>query len=62
MSGMEVKGAKILFYIGGLAVTETVISLLAVTLLLSVCGILLGRNLSKRPGKMQVLTEKAWGC
>ena len=61
MSGMEVKGAKILFYIGGLAVTETVISLLAVTLLLSVCGILLGRNLSKRPGKMQVLTEKGVG-
>ncbi|MBR2309788.1 MAG: F0F1 ATP synthase subunit A [Oscillospiraceae bacterium] len=61
MSGMEVKGARILFYIGGLAVTETVISLLAVTLLLSVCGILLGRNLKKRPGAMQVLTEKGVG-
>lgn len=61
MSGVEVKGAEILFYIGPLAVTETVLSLLVVTLLLSVSGILLGRNLKKHPGKMQVLTEKGVG-
>lgn len=58
MDGIEVRGAKTLFQIGPVAITETILSLIVVTALLAVAGILLGRNLQKRPGKMQVLTEK----
>ncbi len=61
MDSIEVKGAKTLFEIGPIAITETVISLIVVTALLAVAGILLGRNLQKRPGKLQVLTEKGVG-
>ena len=59
MNGIEVKGAQVLFTIGGIEITETIISVFIVTLLLGIAGILLGRNLQKRPGKLQVLTEKA---
>ena len=58
MDGIEVSGAKTLFQIGPIAITQTILSLVVVTLLLLVAGILLGRNLQKRPGKMQVITEK----
>ena len=58
MSAIQVKGAQTLFQIGPVAVTETTLSLLAVTLLLVVAAIPLGRNLKKRPGPLQVLTEK----
>lgn len=58
MDGIEVKGAQTLFQIGPVAITETVISMIVVTLILAVAGILLGRNLKKRPGALQVLTEK----
>ena len=58
MDGIEVKGAGELFRIGPVIITETVISVAIVSLILIVAGILLGRNLQKRPGKMQVLTEK----
>jgi F-type H+-transporting ATPase subunit a len=58
MDGISVSGAKILFEIGPIAITETIISLIVVTLLLAISGVLLGRNLQKRPGKLQVLTEK----
>ena len=58
MSGIEVKGAQTLFYIGPVAVTQTVLSMIVVSLLLAVSGILLGRKLKKRPGRLQVLTEK----
>lgn len=61
MDGIEVRGAKILFHIGAVAITETILSLIVVTALLAVTGILLGRNLKKRPGKLQVLTEKGVG-
>lgn len=61
MDGIEVRGAKTLFQIGSIAVTETILSLIIVTTVLAVAGILLGRNLQKRPGKMQVLTEKGVG-
>lgn len=61
MSGIEVTGAKILFQLGPFAVTETTLSVFTVTLLLCIAGVLLGRNLSKRPGTMQVLTEKGVG-
>lgn len=58
MDGIEVRGAKTLFHIGPIAITETIVSLLVVTALLAVAGILLGKGLQKRPGKLQVLTEK----
>ncbi len=58
MGGIEVSGAKTLFQIGPIAITETIISLIVVTAALAIAGVLLGRNLQKRPGKLQVLTEK----
>ena len=58
MEGIEVSGAQTLFEIGPIAITETILSLIIVTSILMVAGILLGRNLQKRPGKLQVLTEK----
>ena len=58
MDGIQVKGAQILFYIGPIGITETIISLLVVTVLLVTAAVLLGRNLTRRPGKLQVLTEK----
>ena len=58
MDGIEVRGAKMLFQIGPIIITETILSLIVVTALLAVAGVLLGRNLQKRPGKLQVLTEK----
>ena len=61
MDGIEVRGAKTLFEIGPIAVTETILSLIVVTAIMLIAGILLGRNLQKRPGKMQVLTEKGVG-
>ncbi|MBQ6036765.1 MAG: F0F1 ATP synthase subunit A [Lachnospiraceae bacterium] len=54
-------GPGVLFIIpifGGLKVTETALSLFIVLLILCTAGILLGRNLKKRPGKMQVIVEK----
>lgn len=61
MDGIEVTGAQTLFYIGPIAVTQTILSLIVVTGLLAVAGVLLGRNLRKRPGKLQVLTEMGVG-
>ncbi len=61
MNGIEVKGAKSLLQIGPVIITETVVSVFLVTLILAVAGILLGRNLKKRPGALQVLTEKGVG-
>ena len=61
MENVSIDGAYIYFQIpifGGINVTQTMLSLLVVTVLLSVAGYYLGRNLQKRPGKLQVLTEK----
>ena len=58
MDGIEVSGAQTLFEIGPIAITETILSLIIVTAILAIAGVLLGRNLQKRPGKLQVLTEK----
>lgn len=55
---ISVDGAQTLFMLGPVRITETFVSLLVVTVLLAVAGVLLGRNLTKRPGKLQVLTEK----
>ena len=41
------------------SITETVISCFVVTLILISASLILGRNLKKRPGGKQVLTEKA---
>ena len=58
MDGIEVSGAQTLFEIGPIAITETILSLIIVTATLAIAGVLLGRNLQKRPGKLQVLTEQ----
>ena len=58
MEGIEVKGAETLFEIGPFAITQTILSMIVVTLTLAIAGILLGRNLKKRPSGTQVLTEK----
>ena len=58
MDGIEVKGPKSLFQIGPITITETIISLVIVTAALMIAAVMLGRNLQKRPGKLQVLTEK----
>ena len=58
MDGIEVKGASTLFEICGVPITQTILSLLLVTVALCAAGVLLGRNLTKRPGRIQVITEK----
>lgn len=58
---VNVTGAYIYFTIpilGGINITQTTVSVFVVTVLLMAAGIFLGRNLQKRPGKLQVLTEK----
>lgn len=42
----------------GIKISQTAISSLIITVLLCVAGVLLGRNLKKRPGGAQVLVEK----
>ena len=55
-------GAKIYFAIhtpiGDINITQSAVSILAVTILLLVLARLATRNLSKRPGKFQVIVEK----
>ncbi len=51
-------GPKIYFEIGSFKITQTEVSMLTVTILLCVAGYFLGRNLKKRPGRVQVVTEK----
>ena len=58
---MSVDGAFIYFTIplfGGINITQTTVSHLIVTIFLCTACILLGRNLQKRPGRMQVMVEK----
>lgn len=58
---LNITGAKIYFEIpifGGIPITQTIISSFLVTVILCVSGYLLGKNLQKRPGKLQVITEK----
>ena len=59
---MTINGPKIYFTIpifGGIPITQTLVTSFLVTVILCVTGVLLGRNLTKRPGKRQVLAEKA---
>ena len=58
---ISVNGPKIYYEIpvfGGIRITQTTVSLLAVTILLMIASLLLTRNLSKRPGRAQVIVEK----
>lgn len=56
---MEVNGPKIYLQINGMnIITQTTVASFAVMILLCTAGYFLGRNLKKRPGRMQVLTEK----
>lgn len=58
---VNVTGAYIYFSIpifGGINITQTTVSVFLVSILLIVASRFLGRNLQKRPGKLQVLTEK----
>lgn len=58
---MSVDGAFIYFTIpifGGIDITQTTVSSFLVTVFLCVASIVLGRNLKKRPGGMQVMVEK----
>lgn len=61
MDGISVSGAQTLFQIGPIAITQTILSMIIVNTLLIVAAVLLGRNLKRRPGKLQVLTEKGVG-
>ena len=52
-------GPKIYLQINGMnIITQTTVSSFVVMVLLCVAGYFLGRDLKKRPGKMQVITEK----
>jgi len=58
---VSVTGAYIYFTIpifGGINITQTTLSVFLVTILLCIACRFLGKNLTKRPGKLQVLTEK----
>lgn len=58
---VNVTGAYIYFSIpvfGGINITQTTVSVLVVSILLITAALILGRNLSKRPGGRQVLVEK----
>ena len=59
---MTINGPKIYFVIpifGGIPITQTLLTSLIATVILCVSAVLLGRGLTKRPGRRQVLTEKA---
>lgn len=55
---ITVEGAQYFELFGFLRISQTAISSFVITLLVCIAGVLLGRNLKKRPGAMQVLTEK----
>ena len=58
---LSVDGAFIYFTIpifGGIPITQTTVSHLIVTIFLCVASVMLGKNLKKRPGAMQVMVEK----
>lgn len=58
---IDVTGAYVYFVIpilGGIPISQTTVSSFLVTILLCTAFVLLGRNLQKRPGKIQVLVEK----
>ena len=61
---IDVTGAFVYFTIpifGGIPITQTTVSSTLVAIIIIIASVLLGRNLQKRPGKMQVLVEKGVG-
>ena len=61
MDSVSVNGAYVYFTIpifGGIDITQTTLSLLVVSLILGFAGWYFGKDIKKRPGKMQVLIEK----
>ncbi len=62
---LAVNGPKIYFTIHtpwfDINVTQTMVSLLAVTLILIIASLFITRKLTKRPGKLQVVAEKLVG-
>ncbi len=61
---VDVTGAYIYFTIpifGGIDITQTTLSVFLVSLLMIVASVMLGKNIQKRPGKLQVLVEKGVG-
>ena len=59
---IDVTGAYVYFEIpilGGIPISQTAVSSFIVMILLCTAFIMLGKNIEKRPGKMQVLVEKA---
>ncbi len=64
MEGVSANGAFIYFTVpifGGIPITQTTVSSLVVCILLCVLFVVLGKNLTKRPGSRQVLVEKGVG-
>ena len=58
---VNVTGAFVYFTIpifGGIPITQTTVSLLLVTCFLCTLSVVLGKNLKKRPGALQVMAEK----
>jgi len=58
---VDVTGAFVYFTIpifGGIPITQTTVSHLLVTIFLCTLSVVLGKNLKKRPGGMQVMVEK----
>lgn len=58
---IDVSGAYVYFVIpifGGIPISQTTVSSFLVTVILCIAFVLLGRNLQKRPGTVQVLVEK----
>ena len=61
---IDVTGPYVYFTIpifGGIPITQTTVSSFVVTVLLCTAFVLLGKNLQKRPGKLQVLVETGVG-
>lgn len=59
---IDVTGAYVYFEIpilGGIPISQTAVSSFIVMILLCTAFVMLGKNIEKRPGKMQVLVEKA---
>ena len=58
---ITVEGASYYTLFGFITISQTAISSFVVTAILCIAGVLLGRNLQKRPGNAQVLVEKGVG-
>ena len=55
---ITIEGASYIELFGFIRISQTAISSLIITVLVCIAGVLLGRNLTKRPGKLQVMVEK----